>query len=98
MRTSKTRLFLASHGLYYVTRFRAVTRMQLESCAATCVENPRVGGSIPPQATTIQGVARESGLRFSVGRLSPVSSWAGAAMGPFLLGLSQARRFRAVSE
>jgi hypothetical protein len=55
-----------------VTRFRAATRMQLESCAATCVENPRVGGSIPPQATTIEGVARENVLRLSVARLSHV--------------------------
>jgi hypothetical protein len=36
------------------------------------IENPRVGGSIPPQATTIQGVARESGLRFFVVPLSHI--------------------------
>ena len=30
------------------------------------IENPCVGGSIPPRATIIRGVAHESVLRFSV--------------------------------
>ena len=38
--------------------------MQLESCAATCVENPRVGGSIPPQATKIKNRCPRKGQRF----------------------------------
>jgi len=53
-----------------VTQNTAASPANIEVLGATCVENPRVSGSIPLQATIFIGFAAENVLQNSVARLS----------------------------
>jgi hypothetical protein len=52
----------------HVTQKTATTRINARRLSAMCIENPRVGSSILPQATILCVVAQENVLQISVAR------------------------------